>query len=178
MLGGSAVEVHVDPIPELTLSLRRGGGRRLSGHVGARDRHWANRAQHVQGDRLQWHPQHYRAARVTEIPLQRRRLLHHQTQRPGPEGANEFMGRIRHRIDQSGDGVPTADQYSDRHVAAAALSRQQVCHGAVVEGVGGNAVHGVGGQHDEPSTLDRIGCRGDGLRAIQRIAAVQHPGHR
>ena len=92
--------------------------------------------------------------RVTEIPLQRRRLLDDQAQCAGPERANQLARGIRHGVHQAVDGVPGPDEHGNRHVAAAALGRQQRGDRGAVERVGADPVDGVGGQDDEPATLD------------------------
>ena len=63
------------------------------------------------------------------------------------------------------------------HVAAAALGLQQVADGLRAEGVGADAVHGVGGQHDELAAAD--GGRGLAQtgRAVGRVVAVVSPCH-
>ena len=94
--GRSGVEIDVDKIAELAARLvgvHRGG---LAGDVGAGHRHRSHLAQQLDGDRVQRHSQHHGAAGIAEIPLQRRRLDHHQAQRPRPECADQVARPVGH----------------------------------------------------------------------------------
>ena len=56
--------------------------------------------------------------------------------------------------------VAALDQHRRRHLAAPALGVEQLGHGVGVEGVGGDAVDGVGGQHHQLAALE---CQSGGL---------------
>ncbi len=143
LLGAPTVEIDVDQIAELVLSLLCGVGGRAPGDIGTRHRHRTGLAQQLDRHGLQRHPHHHGASGIAEVPLQRRSLLDHQAQRPRPEGADQFPGAFRHRVHQALDGVPGADEDTDRHVPAAAFGLQQCRHRRGIEGVGAQSVDSV-----------------------------------
>ncbi len=175
--GRSAVEVDVDARAELALGLLEVDGGGLAGDIGAGHRHRSHLAQQLDGDRMQRHPQHHGAVRVAEIPLQRRRLQHHQAERAGPERADQFARPVRHPVHQALDRVPGADQHTHRHVAATALGRQQCVHRGAVESVGADAVDGVGRHDDQPAGLERPYRGGDSARPLVGVGAVEDLTH-
>src|SRR6202022_935514 len=64
-----------------------------------------------------------------------------------------------------------------RHVTPASFRREQRGDGGGVERVGANAVHRVGGQHDEPAALYRgRGCC-DSFRPLRFVSALKNLRH-
>ena len=173
----AAVEVDRHRLAELLVGLLGGHRRRHRGDVGAGDRHRPGLGQQLQGHRVQRHPERHRAPGVAEVPGQRRRVLHHQGQRAGPERLDQVARRAGHRADQAVDGVPGTDQHRHRHVPAAALGGQQAGHRGGVEGVRADAVQGVGRQHHERAGAHRARRGGDRHRAGGGIGAVQQVTH-
>ena len=164
LLGRTRVEIDVDEVAELAARLVGVDRGRTAGDVGAGYRHGPHLTQQFDGYRVQRHPQHHRAAGIAEIPLQRRRLLHHEAQRAGPERADQVAGPVGHGVDEALDGVPGADQHAHRHVSTPSLRRQQGGHRRAVERVGADAVHGVGRHDNQSAALERPCRRGDSAR--------------
>ena len=177
LFGRPGVEIDRDEVTELVAGVLGGDRGGLPGDVRAGHRHRPDLAQHFDRDRVQRHPQHHGARRITEVPLQRRRLLDDEAQCAGPERADQLARGVGHGVHQALDGVPRPDEHRDGHVAAPALRRQQRRHRGVVEGVGADAVDGVGGQHDEAPALDRADGRSDSGRPRLGVGAVEQLSH-
>ena len=96
---------------------------------------------------------------------------------PGPERVDEVAGGLGDVGGDAVEGAARPDQHRQRHVAAAALGREQVAYGDPAERVGADAVDGVGGQHDEVAPVDRGHRQVDRLLARLGVGAVEHSAH-
>ena len=184
--GRPVVQDHRDRAAQ---HLRGRVGVRRGGHpaaVGAADRERAGAREQLEGDVVVGHPHRDGPPGVAEVPLQRRLLVAHQGQRAGPQLGDQRPGVRRHPDGQRVERGGRRDQHRWRHLAAAALRGEQPLHRLRVEGVGADAVHRVGGQHDELAALHREGGLGDAGLALGLLGrpepgcglAVRHTGHR
>ncbi|GAA2913374.1 hypothetical protein GCM10020221_06340 [Streptomyces thioluteus] len=96
---------------------------------------------------------------------------------PGPEGVDELPGLLGEVGDEPVQGVRGADEDGRGHAPATALGLQEVTDGLAAEGVRTDAVHGVGGQHDQLAAADRGGRFAQTGPAVGRVAAVVSPSH-
>ena len=97
-----------------------------------------------------------------------------QTRVSGP-GQNALDQRARVAGEPVGERVERggrADQHRRRHVPAAALGVEQAPDGGRVEGVGADAVDGVGGQHDQLAAPDGEAGRLDRPPRASLVGAV------
>ena len=101
---------------------------------------------------------------------------------PGQNVLDQGAGPARARRSASASSVVAArDQHRRRHLAAAALGREQAADGVVGEGVGGDAVDGVGRDHDQ---LARVGRRrrrrstAASRSSSVAVASLVHVAHR
>ena len=150
----TGVHDHLDVLAEHLLGLGGLGRGRAAGQVGRADRERAGALEDLQGDRVVGHPHRDGAAGVAEVPLQRGVGVADQGQRAGPELLDQGPRPRRDPDRQRVEGGGRRDQDRRRHVAAAALGVEELLDGVLVEGVGGQAVDGVGRQHHEAPALD------------------------
>jgi len=117
------------------------------------------------------------AQRVAEIPVQRRARAEDQGQRAGPELVDQVLAVRAERLGQRGRRPHAAHQDRGRHVAAAPLGGEQRGDRGRGEGVGADAVDGIGGQHDELALLDGAGGRDQAVLPLLRVGAVVSSAH-
>ena len=174
----TGVHHHLDVLAQHLLGLGGLGRGRAAGQVGRADRERAGALEDLQGDRVVGHPHRDGAAGVAEVPLQRGVGVADQGQRAGPELLDQRPGPGRDPDRQRVEGGRRRDQDRRRHVAAAALGVEQLLDGVLVEGVGGQAVDGVGRQHHEASALDgQAGGLDRGLALLVGGGRVALPAH-
>ena len=108
----------------------------------------------------------------------------HQCQRPGPEVGRQGSHHVR-KVDGDAVQLRNVGDVNDQRVGAGpALGREDARDGVGIEGVGSQAVNGLGGQGHQPSGADqgsRLGDRprvgGVGVRGGIGVSAWSNPHH-
>ena len=90
------------------------------------------------------------------------RSVHHQGERPGPEGSGQRGGIRGNPCDQRGEVICRCQVADQRMVAGPALRGKDGRHRNRVEGIGPEPVDGLGGERHQASGGKRRGARGDG----------------
>ena len=154
LAGRTAVEVHGDVLAEHLLGL---GGRRRRRHtreIRRRHRERAGLGEQFECDRVGGHAQCDGAAGLAEVPLQRRLRVQDHREPARPELGDELphcLGDVgRERV----EGRDAGDEHGRRRRALATLGGEQPRDRLGAERVGGDAVDGVGRDHDELPPAD------------------------
>src|SRR5262245_53507681 len=173
----AAVQVDRDRLAELLLRLVRVDRGWLAVPVGAGDRERPGLLEHVQRDRVQWHPQRDRALGVAQVPEQRRAGPEHQGERARPELVDQVLPERAKVVHERRRGPRGPDEHRRRHVPAPALGRQHGGDRRRDERVGSDAVHRVGRQHDQLAGPGRRHRGLDPRDPFLRIPAVVTLAH-
>ena len=117
------------------------------------------------------------AARLAEVPRERRLRGQDDREPAGPERLDEPLDGLGHFGHEGTQRREARDEDGRRRLPAAALRIEQPLHGGRAERVGGDAVDGVGGDDDELAAADRLACLAHARQKLRLIAAVEEGGH-
>ena len=180
--GRSVIEDHRHPVAESLGDMGRRGGAEAPGGIGAgggdgpaegleqAGRH--GMARHPDGQGIE--PRRGQQRDGAALPA-----WQDQGQRPRPELRRQDPRALIHRHQGFGGGL-VREMDDQRVEARPVLRREDCCHGAVVSGVGAQAVDRLGRKGDELAGGKRCGCRGDVLfrrrqDRSRRLAHFQRP---
>jgi hypothetical protein len=76
-------------------------------------------------------------------------------ERAGPEGIDQLLRKRGHVAGKVGNACGVGHVHDQRVVAGAALGCKNLRHGSVAAGIGGQAVHGFGGQAQQRTAAQR-----------------------
>ena len=155
--------------PSCSIGLLRRRRRRAAGAVGAGHGQRAGAAQQVAGDVVVRQPDRDGALGVAEVPGQGRRVLEHQGQPAGPERLGELV-RDRRQAARPGRpaSTPRRSAPGTGMVRPRFLAASSPVDRGRREGVGGDAVDGVGGQQHQLAAADRGGRGVEAGGALRR----------
>jgi len=112
-----------------------------------------------------------------KVPLQRRLLSAHQGERARPELLDQCARVGGHADGERIQGGRRRDKHRWRHGASASLRHQETFHRRRGEGIGTDAVHRVGGEHDELTALDRERRVGQACLSFDVLGGLEAHGH-
>ena len=111
--------------------------------------------------RVAGHPDAHRVQPGAALVRHLGAARHDDGQRPGPEGRGQQPGPLGELADQTRQHPDVVDVDDEGVVLGAALGRKDLFHRAAVAGVGGDAVHRLGGQGDDLPLPQQGGSPGD-----------------
>jgi len=152
---GSTIDIDGDRLAELLDRLLTGDRGRPATEIGTAHRQRTGTTQNLSSELVVRHPQRNRPLRIAEIHPQAWLHPTDDGQRPRPMPRNQVLGRLGHVTGQRPNQGRLADEHRRRHVAATSLCVQQSLHSVRVEGIGTDAVHRVGRQHDAFTAFNR-----------------------
>ena len=153
--GGSTIDIDGDRLAELLYRLLTGDRGRQTTEIGTADRQRTSPTQDCPCEVVVRHPQRNRPLRVAEIHPQAWLHPTDDGQRSRPVPRNQVLGGLGHLAGQRSNQGRLADEHWRRHVAATCLCVQQPLHSLRIEGIGADAVHRVGRQHDAFAAFNR-----------------------
>ena len=177
------VQQGVHPAGEILPHMGEGGGAGLAGQVGGGGRQGQPRLpDHRLGHRVSGKPHRHRVQAAAGLPGHQVRLFQDDGQRPGPEGGGQLLGALWQLAHQGRQLGEVADVDDEGIVRGPALGLVNGLHRRPVQGVGGQAVHRLGGDgHQAPPAQDLPG----GLHVLGAVSPQEdgmlfqpiHSGH-
>ena len=151
---GAVAAVHqgVHPAGEVLLHMGEGGGAGPAGEVGrgGRQGHPGLPDDRL-GHRVGGEPHRHRVQASAGLGGHQVRLFQDDGEGPGPEGLGQLFGGFRHLPHQGGQLAKVADMDDEGVIRGAAFRLIDGLHRRPVQGVGGQAVHRLGGDgHQAP----------------------------